>query len=394
MSARPTVDFLTLLAASGVPTTADAMEAALKQEVEAAGSLITNDSDVSPFWRLVRAVVITPALWLIKTLLASHVLPQAFAATATGYYLDLKAWDVNLTRKPAVATRGVIEYVKVDATTEVTIPADVWITTESINGTIYRVRPLQAVVSPAGEAVAKVICQAEQTGTAYNLAPGYFCLLSEPINGVLAVRNPTDWITTAGADEEENDSLGLRIQNQFSAVGHYHIDAVYRGMLASVAGVRSDHLFFEHDAPRGPGTANAYLLMEQGATPTTLLTQLNDYVGRQGFHGHGDDLLVLALPETHHDLHLALWPKPNLEQSELAALRRQAEQMVRAAFRESADYPDVTRTWPQSRFSLSMLAKEIHEALPQLLSLQFSETDIVSGLDIPRLSSIEVTVHE
>lgn len=41
-----------------------------------------------------------------------------------------------------------------------------------------------------------------------------------------------------------------------------------------------------------------------------------------------------------------------------------------------------------------MLAKEIHEALPQLLSLQFSETDIVSGLDIPRLSSIEVTVHE
>ncbi|MGL5179934.1 MAG: baseplate J/gp47 family protein, partial [Aeromonas veronii] len=67
MNLRPTVDFLALLSNSGVPTTEQAMEAELKKEVEAAGSLITNDSDVSPFWRLVRAVVITPALWLIRT---------------------------------------------------------------------------------------------------------------------------------------------------------------------------------------------------------------------------------------------------------------------------------------------------------------------------------------
>jgi hypothetical protein len=97
---RPTVDFMALLAETGVPTTEQAMEAELKQEVVAAGSLITNDSDVSPFWRLVRGVVITPALWLIRTLLAGHVLPNTFAATATDAYLDLKAWDVDLTRKP------------------------------------------------------------------------------------------------------------------------------------------------------------------------------------------------------------------------------------------------------------------------------------------------------
>ncbi|WP_368166085.1 baseplate J/gp47 family protein [Aeromonas sp. R9-1] len=394
MKQRPTVDFMALLAASGVPTTAEAMENELKKEVEAAGSLISNDSDVSPFWRLVRAVVITPALWLIRTLLAGHVLPQAFTATATGYYLDLKAWDVNLKRKLAQPTRGVIEFVKVDPMADVVIPGDVWVTTERINGVAYRVKPLQQVISPTGEAVAKVVCEAEHPGKAWNLAPGYFCLLSEPVTGILAARNPTDWITQPGADDEENDSLALRIQNQFSAVGHYHIDAVYRGMLASVAGVRPDHLFFEHDAPRGPGTANAYLLMEVGTTPPTLLAQLNDYVGRLGNHGHGDDLFVMALPETRHTLHLSLWLAANLEPEERHAAEHAIRDRIRAAFRESDAFPLMTRTWPRTRFSMSRLIAELHQDVPHLRSMTIAEADIVSGLAIPRLDAIEVTLHE
>lgn len=395
MNLRPTVDFMALLAEAGVPTTEAAMEAELKKEVVAAGSLITNDSDVSPFWRLVRGVVITPALWLIRTLLAGHVLPSAFAATATDTYLDLKAWDVDLTRKAAQKTRGLVNFVKANPSDAVTIPADIWVTTERINGTIYRLRPLQAVVSPAGEAVARVVCEAELAGAAWNLAPGYYNLLSEPVTGILSARNDDkEWITTQGSDVESNDALGLRIQNQFSAVGRYHIDAIYRSMLASVAGIRADHIFFEHDAPRGPGTANAYILLEVGATPASLINQLNDYVGRQGNHGHGDDLFVMAMPETQHSLTLALWPQANLSDEQKAALKAGAENLVRAAFRQSADFPAVTRTWPRSRFSLSQLAGELHSQFPQILSLRFGESDIVAGLTIPRLNSLEVTLHD
>ncbi len=395
MNLRPTVDFMALLAEAGVPTTEAAMEAELKKEVVAAGSLITNDSDVSPFWRLVRGVVITPALWLIRTLLAGHVLPSAFAATATDTYLDLKAWDVDLTRKAAQKTRGLVNFVKANPSDAVTIPADIWVTTERINGTIYRLRPLQAVVSPAGEAVARVVCEAELAGAAWNLAPGYYNLLSEPVTGILSARNDDkEWITTQGSDVESNDALGLRIQNQFSAVGRYHIDAIYRSMLASVAGIRADHIFFEHDAPRGPGTANAYILLEVGATPTSLIDQLNDYVGRQGNHGHGDDLFVISIPETQHSLTLTLWPQPNLTDEQRVALKTGAENLVRAAFRQSTDFPAVTRTWPRSRFSLSQLAGELHSQFPQILSLRFGESDIVAGLAIPRLNSLEVTLHD
>lgn len=395
MNLRPTVDFMALLAKSGVPTTEEAMEVELKKEVEAAGSLITNDSDVSPFWRLVRAVVITPALWLIRILLAGHVLPASFAATATDSYLDLKAWDVDLTRKPAQKTRGIVNFTKVNPAEATTIPDDVWVTTERINGTIYRVKPVQAVVSPAGEAVARVVCEAEFAGVAWNLAPGYYNLLSKPITGILSARNSEkEWITTQGADAESNDALGLRIKNQFSAVGRYHIDAIYRSMLASVAGIRADHIFFEHDAPRGPGTANAFILLEVGTTPASLIEKLNDYVNNQGNHGHGDDLQVMAMPETEHSLHLELWPVENLAAEQRLALVNEVKLLIQAAFRQSADYPAVTRTWPQSRFSLSQLGRELHQAFPEIKSLHFTELDIVSGLEIPRLTAIEVTLND
>ncbi|WP_429134274.1 baseplate J/gp47 family protein [Aeromonas hydrophila] len=395
MNLRPTVDFIALLGESGVPTTEEAMEAELKQEVVAAGSLITNDSSVSPFWRLVRAVVIAPALWLIRTLLAGHVLPNAFAATATDAYLDLKAWDVDLARKAAQQTRGLVNFVKANPSEAVTIPADIWVSTERINATRYRLRPLQAVVSPAGEAVAKVVCEAEFAGTAWNLAPGYYNLLSEPVAGILSARNDDkDWITTQGADAESNDALGLRIQNQFSAVGRYHIDAIYRSMLASVAGIRADHIFFEHDAPRGPGTANAYILLEVGTTPASLIDQLNDYVGRQGNHGHGDDLFVMAMPETEHTITLDVWPVANLTDEQKTTLTAGVENLTKAAFRQSADYPTVTRTWPRSRFSLSQLARELHHQFPQIQSLHFAEEDIVSLLAVPRLTGLEVTLHD
>lgn len=395
MNLRPTVDFMALLAKSGVPTTEEAMEVELKKEVEAAGSLITNDSDVSPFWRLVRAVVITPALWLIRILLAGHVLPASFAATATDSYLDLKAWDVDLTRKPAQKTRGIVNFTKVNPAEATTIPDDVWVTTERINGTIYRVKPVQAMVSPAGEAVARVICEAEFAGVAWNLAPGYYNLLSKPITGILSARNSEkEWITTQGADAESNDALGLRIKNQFSAVGRYHIDAIYRSMLASVAGIRADHIFFEHDAPRGPGTANAFILLEVGTTPASLIEKLNDYVNNQGNHGHGDDLQVMAMPEIEHSLHLELWPVENLAAEQRLALVNEVKMLIQAAFRQSADYPAVTRTWPQSRFSLSQLGRELHQEFPEIKSLHFTELDIVSGLEIPRLAAIEVTLND
>ena len=111
----------------------------------------------------------------------------------------------------------------------------------------------------------------------------------------------------------------------------------------------------------------------------------------EGNHGHGDDVLCLALPETQHSVSVTIWPRVNISEDRVAALKVEVENMIRAAFRESDSYSMVTRTYPSSMFSFSQLTTEIHTELAEdLLSLEFSNSDIVSELSIPRLSNVAV----
>ncbi len=393
MNARPQVDFKALIAAEGIPTTEAALAIELEKEIEAAGSKVSNDSRMSPFWRVINAVVIAPSLWLINTLLANYVLPNAFTATAKNIYLDLKAWEVDLERKAATNTRGVVEFFKEKSENPVIINAGTIIETDRIENTVYQLQVIEDVLIPAGQASGLVLCEAVNAGNAFNLPAGYFSILPKGINGITHACNPVDWVTSLGADAEEDDELALRIRNQFSSVGRYHIDSIYRSMLASVAGIRTDLIYFEHDAPRGPATANAYLFMEVGSTPSQLIKQLNDYVMKEGNHGHGDDLLCLVMPETQHQVQATIKAIPNLSQARQDKLAVDVENMVRAAFRETADYAKVTRTLPLSIFSFSLLVKEIHQQLPDLATIKFNLEEIDSALVIPRLASVAV-IHD
>lgn len=392
MNTRPQIDFKQIMTHEGIPNTEEAIAIELEKEVVAAGSKVSNDSRMSPFWRLVKAVVITPTLWLMDNLLASHVLPNTFAATAKGIYLDLKAWDVDLERKAATNTRGVVEFFKAVADNPIVIPKGAVIETDRIEDKVYRLIVVDDVLIQANQSSGFVLCEAEQPGSGYNLPAGYYSILPVGVSGITHAVNQADWITTSGADLEDDEALSLRIRNQFSVVGRYHIDAIYRSMLSAVAGVRSDQIYFLHDAPRGPGTANAYILMDVGITPSHLIEQLNDHVMAQGNHGHGDDMLCLALPETHHSISVTIWAKPNTSEQRKATLNVEVENMIRAAFRESDTYDQVTRVAPLSLFSFSQLTTEIHTQLSQdLLSLDFDNQDIMNGLAISRLSMVTVS---
>jgi hypothetical protein len=182
------------------------------------------------------------------------------------------------------------------------------------------------------------------------------------------------------------------VRNQFSAVNQWHTDAVYRALIAAFPGVQSNGVYFEHGAPRGPGSANAYVLFEAGVPADTYLAQINAKIRDEGNHGHGDDLLVMVIPETLHDLSVQIWPKSVLTEAERAALQANVELFIRAAFRESTttDYQP-TLTYPQARFSFSRLGEELHQQFAGLESLRFANDDIVSELSIPRIQTLQVT---
>lgn len=393
MTERPVVDFEKVLADSGMPVTEAAIAAEFRAVVKAEG-LITNTSRMSPFWRLISTTVTTPVLW-IKEALVNGVLANTFVATASGQMLRLLAWGVNLTAKPAVKASGAIRFYKTDAKQAVTVNAGTLIQTERINGVVYVLSVTADTTIPAGTADALVPVEAEHAGGAWNLAPGYYRILPVAVAGISHAVNEDDWLLSPGADEESDNELRERIRNQFNLTGNYHTDAVYRSMIAAVAGLSIDRIYFKHDAPRGPGTANAYILLDSGEASQPFVEAVNRYITDEGHHGHGDDMQCFAMPETLHDLTVTAYVvnPDNLSDDERRALAGGIENLVRSAFRENGDY-DVTRTWPHSRFSFSRLGQELHAAFPGIDSLAFSLPDIISELNVPRLKSLTVEIKD
>ncbi|AYN30280.1 hypothetical protein D8682_05765 [Buttiauxella sp. 3AFRM03] len=372
-----------------MPTTEEEVAAQFTGIAKEEG-LITNTSKMSPFWRLVTSIVSAPVMWLIDAL-SYIVMPNLFLATASGVFVDMFAWAVNLARKPAGTAAGTLLFAKSDIGTTVTVPVGTVVQTERINDVVYSLITAENFVIAAGVLNAQVPVVAEAAGSAYNLAPGYYKILPVAIAGIASAENAEDWLTTPGTEQETDDELRDRTKNQFNLVGNYHIDAVYRGMIASLAGMTTDRIYFEHGAPRGPGTANVYLLLDAGVASQPYIDAVNDYVMDQGNHGHGDDVLCLALPETPVDLTVTIypWDAGNLTEEQLNTLLQGATHLVRCAFRENSLY-DVAQTWPWSRFSLSRLGEELHDTFPEIESVEFSRGDILSELEIARLGTLQV----
>lgn len=388
------LDFKAVLRNSGIPTTDAELRKAWELEVEAQGSLLSNTSAYSPFWRIVTALVTKPVQSALA-FLAETVLPNFFVKTATGAWLDTLAWAVNVTRKPSTHAKGELLFTRAAAAGALEVPAGTRVQSAAINGHVYELQTIAPGLFRDGESQLSIAVRAMEPGSGYNLAPGYYAILPVPVPGIVQVVNLSGWLTQPGADPEPDEQLRLRVRNQFSAVNQYHTDAVYRAMIASFQGVRPDGVYFEHGAPRGPGSANAFVLFDAGVPAGEFLERINRYIRDQGNHGHGDDLQVFVMPETLHSLSIDIWPRPNLSPEQREELTLGVELFIRAAFREStaSDFQP-TLTFPQSRFSFSRLGEELHEQFPHLESLRFDNTDILSELDIPRIHTLEVHTHD
>lgn len=386
------IDFKKILRESGMPVDEQTVRVTLQQAADDE-NLVTNTSRMSPFWRLIQLLVIKPYMWIVDTLV-NNVLRNLFLQTAAGPFVDLFAAALRLKRKDATAATGKITFTKSAADNSITIPAGTVIQTERINGTIYSVATTQQTVIPGGTASALIDVTATDSGAAFNLAPGYYQILPKAIDGIAAVRNDEDWLTTPGANQESDDELKDRCRNQFNLAGSYHTDAVYRSLIAAQAGLTIDRIFFLHDAPRGPGTANAYLLLDTGVISQPYVDSVNQYITDQGHHGHGDDMRCFPMPETRHDLAVTVYVEnlSNISENDLTALKSGIENLIRCAFRENSNY-DVLRVCPYSRFSFSQLGREIHRHFDLAESLSFSLQDIKSDLSVPRLNSLTIEVQ-
>jgi len=369
---------------AGIPTTELELEQQWQDILKEQGFEINNQSPFSPFWRLQTALVGKPAMQLIEAL-TTEVMPNTFVLLAKENALDLKGQGRNTERLPAVKAQGNVLFTRIDSTSELEIPAATVIQSAPVNGIVYQLTTLFAATFNVGESQVTALCEAFETGSAFNLGGGYYNKLLNPIEGV-SVSNATDWLVSAGQNIESDDNYRLRIRDKFATLGNYHVDAVYRGIISEFPGVQSDNVVFEHTAPRGAGSANAYVFLEVGQISQSVIDEINNHIA-SGYHGHGDDLLIFAMPTQAQIIGLEMWQKPNT-----ADISSDVTKFIGAAFRENSAYT-ATTCQPNSTFSFSLLATELHGQFPELKTLQFSNGDINAGVWLPVINQINLVNH-
>lgn len=387
--------FLDSVKGAGIPTTEEELKTEFNTMAESHGLEFKNENQNSPWWQFLVSVAVTPALWFIQFLI-KFILPNQFIKTASGQFLDLLAWAYgdDMARKQAKKLKGNIAFYRDSIGVALTIPKGTWIQTAPINGVVYRVQTTQEMVFGVNDYSLQVPVVAEHEGLAYNLASGYFIVLPEPITGITSVNNESDWISEPGADKETDDDYRERLREFYSTVSDHHTNSVYKTIIARRTGFKINRIFIDHTtAPRGPGSADAFVLFDVGTPAASYLDDVNNYIRDEGMHGHGDDIEVKAMPETLHDISGTVWVPAGMGATEKAELKTNIEQMIRCAFRENTDF-EVTKTWPYSRFSFGRLSGELMRRFISVHSIEWGQGDIVSNTNVPRINTLNITMQE
>jgi hypothetical protein len=373
--------FIDELKAAGIPTDAEGFKLQFAEQLKSAGFTVNNQSPLSPFWRLQSALVAEPAAQLVNSM-AHTIMPNSFALLAEGEYLDLHGQSRGVARLTAVKAKGQLQFYRSNSEGELVIPAGTLIESLPINGRVYQLILLTNCVFNEGETTQSAIAQALEPGQAYNLAAGYYTKIIAELEHV-SVSNDVGWLVTAGQDIETDDNYRDRIRAAFAQLGNYHVDFVYKNLIATHSGIPYDNIVLEKGAPRGPGTANAYVFLEVGQVSQSIVNSINNYIA-EGNHGLGDDLTAFAIPTQYIDLTVTISQKNGS-----TSIVANVEQFIRAVFRQNDAYKP-TRVKPLSNFSFSQLKTELHNTFSNLHHVEFDKTQLNSGFWLPVLNNLVV----
>jgi len=239
--------------------------------------------------------------------LALACLKAGFIATATGYWLDLKAKEFGVTRHPAKATEGVVYFCRtVPKNENIVIPAGTIVSTlKDQEGKAYRFFTKEEVILATGTTEIEAAVVAEQPGAAHNVGPGSIQKTAVHIRGVDRVENRDEWITSEGTDEETDASLRARCFLAWEELTQGSTERAYISWALSDARVTSAFVNSQH--PRGQGTVNVYILGAGGMPSQSLIDDVQAVIDEN--RPLCVDALVLAPDEIEVDLDFAIVPR-------------------------------------------------------------------------------------
>ncbi|HEX7927330.1 MAG TPA: baseplate J/gp47 family protein [bacterium] len=374
-----------------MPATEAEAEAELRAQLQARGSRIANQSPFSPFFLLL-GVLLSKAWLYVRNLIIGTYLPSIFTSTATGAALDLRGLEQDEVRKPASKALGNITFVRSGTLGDLNIPAGTAVETPPIEGAVYVFHTLALGTIVAGQSTVAIAAEAAAVGAAYNVGDGYLAVLPSSVAGVIQVANLEGWLTAPGRDIESDADFAERLKLKWRRQGLWHVDDTYRSLISDIAGISPGNIFFDHASPRGPGSADAYVITDSGLPSDELVTLADDYVNAEGNHGEGDDLRVKAMPPLPVPINVVITPNADATEGDIALLLSTVEDLIRAAFRQSVAYADVPRVAPFKRVATSGLGGQLHAHFPLLDAVEWTlpADDPEPGLELPVIQKAEL----
>ena len=218
------------------------------------------------------------------------LIPQCFAAYATGSWLDLHAADILLFRKPELQATGQVIFSRKEPGGNVKIPTGRLVRTRPDGlGERYRFLTTAEVVLLEGELSVAAPVVAETYGHGSNVTAGAICEIVTSVGGVDAVTNEADWLTSEGADAEDDDSLRYRYYLKWRSISGLN-KYFYESLAFSVPGVDSVKIHDRH--PRGQGTVDVYIKSAAGLPTQSLIDKVTAVIDAD--KPQIDDFLVKA----------------------------------------------------------------------------------------------------
>lgn len=283
-----------------VPDEEEEMER-IRNELEDEGFIINNFNKGGIFYLIIRIFV---TIYIEIKTLARTVINNLFIKHADEDWLEIKARDFGKARKEAVKAQGYITVYRNEYQNALQITkGHMFKTLPDVNGKELKYYVLETTVIGAGEESGRVLVEAEESGTSYNLPSGKITISMIHLDGVEAVSNEDGWLHLEGSDIEDIEDFRERIGESWSELAELTTEDKLKNVARKVSGVLNVEVDAQH--PRGQGTTDIIITGTGGEATKELLQRVE--AATSYLKGNYDDFLYKSSTVIRQDVTLAIY---------------------------------------------------------------------------------------
>lgn len=283
-----------------VPDEDEEMER-IRNELEDEGFIINNFNKGGIFYLIIRIFV---TIYIEIKTLARTVINNLFIKHADEDWLEIKAPDFGKARKEAVKAQGYITVYRNEYQNALQITkGHMFKTLPDVNGKELKYYVLETTVIGAGEESGRVLVEAEESGTSYNLPSGKITISMIHLDGVEAVSNEEGWLHLEGSDIEDIEDFRERIGESWSELAELTTEDKLKNVARKVSGVLNVEVDAQH--PSGQGTTDIIITGTGGEATKELLQRVE--AATSYLKGNYDDFLYKSSTVIRQDVTLAIY---------------------------------------------------------------------------------------